>query len=160
MDAAVNQNQTGTQTMANDPIQLRIERTFDAPRDLVFQAWADPEQMKQWWGPEGFTIPFFEMETKPGGAYRSCMKDPGGDEHWVQGEFLEITEPEKIVMTWAWEEDGVPGLVTTVTVDFIENGNQTDLVLVHSGFESEESRDGHNMGWNSSMENIAKLLAK
>ena len=147
--------------MANDAIELRIERTFDAPREIVFQAWVDPEQRLKWWGPEGFTIPFFEMDARPGGSYRSCMTDPGGDEHWVQGEFIEIIEPEKIVVTWAWEEDGVPGLVTTVTVDFIENTedrDQTDLILVHSGFESEESRDGHNMGWSSSFEKLATIL--
>lgn len=156
MDASV--KQTGHQKMANDPIELRLERTFDAPRDLVFQAWADPEQMKQWWGPEGFTLPFCEMDVKAGGAYRCCMKEPDGAEHWVQGVYEEITAPEKIVFSWAWEEDGIPGHVTTVTVEFFENGDKTDLVLVHSGFESEESSQGHNQGWTSSFDKLATLL--
>ncbi len=63
---------------------LRLERTFDAPRDLVFQAWTDPAHLSKWWGPEYVEVTHCEMDVRVGG-YRTCMTDNDGEEHWTQG---------------------------------------------------------------------------
>lgn len=130
---------------------LRIERTFDAPRDLVFEAWTDPRHLARWWGPEGLTTPTCEIDLRPGGAWRTCMLNADQVEHWVQGRYQLIDPPEKLIFNWAWEEDGIPGHQTTVTIEFHDRGDQTDLVLLQEGFESEESCDMHRQGWSSSL---------
>jgi len=159
-------NETGNQkdnlAMARDsmtPLELRIDRTFDAPQEMVFDAWIERDQAAQWFGPEGFTIPLFEMDGTEGGSYRMCMKDPEDTEHFVTGKYVEIDRPNRLVFTWAWEEDGVAGHATEVIVEFTANGDKTDLVLTHRGFESEDSMNGHNQGWTSSFESLKKLLA-
>jgi uncharacterized protein YndB with AHSA1/START domain len=67
-----------------DP-ELVITRIFDAPRALVFKTWAEPERAVRWWGPQGFTTAYCEMDVRPGGAYRVCMRSPEGIEHWQRG---------------------------------------------------------------------------
>jgi len=141
------------------PIELRLERTFDAPVEMVFDAWVEREQASKWFGPGGYTVPLCEMDAQEGGTYRMCMREPDGTDHFVTGTYVEISRPDRLVYTWAWEEDGVAGLATTVTIDFKANGDKTDITLHHSGFESEESMNGHNMGWTSSFESLDQLLA-
>lgn len=89
---------------------LVITRVFDAPRDLVFKAWSEPERLVQWFGPKGFTSTVVgSMDPRPGGAYRFHMRGPGGSDHWVQGVYREIVEPERIVCTYVWTDaDGIP----------------------------------------------------
>lgn len=152
------ENPKMTPDIGND-LQLVIERTFDAPRDLVFQAWTDKEHMVKWWGPAGFTIPLCEIDFREGGRYRACMREPDGTDHIITGVYQEINAPEKLVFTWAWEEDGVPGHEMLVSVDFAADGDKTHLTLTHTGFENEESREGHNQGWCSSFECLTEILA-
>jgi len=143
----------------NSQLELKIERTFDAPRDLVFQAWTEKDHMIKWWGPAGFTIPRCEIDLREGGRYRTTMREPDGTDHIVAGVYREISPPEKLAFTWAWEENGVPGHEMLVTVDFEEDGDKTRLTLTHTGFENEESREGHNQGWCSSFECLTEILA-
>jgi len=88
-----------------------------------------------------------------------CMREPDGTDHYVTGTYIEISRPDRLVYTWAWEEDGVVGQATEVTIELSANGDKTDLVLTHRGFESEDSMNGHKMGWDSSFESLDKLLA-
>ena len=99
--------------------ELVITRVLDAPRRLVFKAWTEPERVVRWWGPQGFTMPSCKMDVRPGGAFRFCMRSPDGADHWLQGVYREIVEPERLVLTWAWEDaEGKPGHETQVTVSF------------------------------------------
>ena len=83
---------------------------IDAPRALVFQAWTDPEQIARWWGPKGFITVDYDMDVRPGGAYRFRMRSPEGTDHRKRGVYREIVAPERIVFTFAWEEpDGSLG---------------------------------------------------
>ena len=145
-------------TAAAEPISLRIERWFDAPRELVFEAWTDPEHLAKWWGPEGVTVPVYEVDARVGGKFRTCMAGPDGSENWVQGVYREVEPPGKLVFTWAWEEDGVPGHETLVTVELFETDGGTNLVMTHEGFETEESCQMHNMGWSSSLNCLETAL--
>jgi uncharacterized protein YndB with AHSA1/START domain len=71
----------------SDDRVLVITRIFDAPRDLVFKCWTDPEHMAKWHGPKGFTSTVLKNDLRPGGAYRIHMRGPDGDDHWTQGVF-------------------------------------------------------------------------
>ncbi|NLP82141.1 polyketide cyclase, partial [Acinetobacter baumannii] len=72
-------------------------RIIDAPRERVFQAWTDPEQLAQWWGPKGFTNTFHEFELKPGGHWRFIMHGPDGTDYPNHSVFVEIVKPERLV---------------------------------------------------------------
>ncbi len=140
--------------------ELVITRVFNAPRDLVFSAWTEPEHLAHWSGPAGFTTPHHEMDLRPGGRYRACLRSPEGTDHWVQGEYLEVVPPERLSMTHAWEDAaGLPGPVSTVTVTFTAQGDKTLMTFRQSPFESGSSRDGHAAGWSSSFDKLQDYLA-
>ncbi len=141
--------------------ELVITRTLDAPRRLVFKAWTEPERLVRWWGPRGFTTPSCKMDVRPGGAWRTCMRSPEGTDHWVQGVYREIVEPERLVYTWAWEDaDGKPGHETVVTVRFAEQGARTKMTLHQAVFESVKARDAHQGGWTTALDRLGEYLAK
>jgi uncharacterized protein YndB with AHSA1/START domain len=145
---------------AQEKPELVITRIFDAPRALVFKAWADPKHLAHWSGPRGFTSIGDKMDFRPGGAYRACLRAPDGTENWVRGVYREIVEPERLVFTHAWEgEGGKPGPETLVTVTFADHAGQTEMRFHQAFFESKESRDGHREGWSSSFERLAEYLA-
>ncbi len=75
--------------------ELVVTRIIDAPRDLVFKAWTEPEQVARWWGPQGFVTTHCDMDIRPGGAFRCCMRSPAGTDHWKRGVYREIVEPER-----------------------------------------------------------------
>src|SRR5712691_5788344 len=103
--------------------ELTITRVFDAPRDLVFAAWTQPERAARWWGPQGFTTISCDMDVRPGGVWRRCMRSPDGTEHRKCGVYREIVEPERLVFTYADEDsEGNPGHETLVTVTFADLG--------------------------------------
>lgn len=81
--------------------QLIINRVLDAPRPLVFRAWIDPAHLVRWWGPDGFTVPECKMDWRVGGAWRTCMRSPDGNEYRVRSAYREIVKPERLVFTWA-----------------------------------------------------------
>jgi uncharacterized protein YndB with AHSA1/START domain len=140
---------------------LILERIFDAPRNLVFKAWTEPARLVQWFGPRGFTSTVLEADVRPGGAYRFHMRSSGGDDHWLQGVYREIVEPERLVASFAWadEQGSVTSPETLLTVTFAEHGDRTKLRLHQAVFESVSARDQHNGGWSSSLERLAEYLA-
>ena len=141
--------------------ELIITRVFDAPRDLVFQAWTDPERAEQWWGPKGFTLTHREMDVRPGGRWRVCMRSPEGVDHWAQGVYREIVAPERFAYTWAWEKpEGQPGRETLVTVELAEQGGKTKMTFRQAEFVTVEDRDSHRGGWSESFDLLAEYLAK
>jgi uncharacterized protein YndB with AHSA1/START domain len=139
-----------------ETISLNLTRRVSAPPHKVFLAFTDPDMLKLWWGPETHSCPVAELDPRPGGRWRTCMLSPEGNEYWAQGEYREVSPPTRLVFTWAWEADGVPGHETLVTVDFVEVDGGTEIVFRHEGFETEEARNQHDQGWTSS---LAGLLA-
>jgi len=77
--------------------EIVTTRVIDAPRELVFKAWIDPEQLARWWGPKGFSNTFHEFEPKPGGAWRFVMHGPDGRDYKNESVFLDVETPERIV---------------------------------------------------------------
>jgi uncharacterized protein YndB with AHSA1/START domain len=139
---------------ATDLTTLRLERTFDAPREEVFDAWTNPEVLRRWWAvtPTGRT-PIAEVDLRVGGSYRLSMEDPeAGTTHTLRGEYREVRRPERLVYSWCWvQEDGRTGHVSTVTVEFVGEGERTTVVLEHSELESPESAERHGHGWEACM---------
>ncbi len=139
---------------------LVVTRLLDAPRELVFRMWTDPEHIARWWGPQGFTTTSLEMDIRPGGAYRAAMRSPEGTLYRRRGVYREIVPPERIAFTFAWEDAaGDLGHETLVTVTFAEHGGKTLLTLQQATFESVERCDDHRRGWTSCLERFAEYLA-
>jgi uncharacterized protein YndB with AHSA1/START domain len=126
----------------------------------VFRAWSDPEILKKWSAPRGFSIPVSMGEFRVGGSWRATMRSAEGRDYSLIGTYREIVPPERIVFTHAWiEEDGTPGLETIVTVTFEEADGGTRLTLVQTGFDSVASREGHQGGWGETLDRLGELLA-
>jgi uncharacterized protein YndB with AHSA1/START domain len=103
-----------------------------------------------------------KMDVRPGGAYRVHMRGPEGDDHWAQGVYRAVVEPERLVMTrnWADAEGNPTSPETLLTVTFEELDGKTKLTLHQAGFESITARDAHRGGWNSSLDRLAEYVTK
>jgi uncharacterized protein YndB with AHSA1/START domain len=153
-----------TSNLVAEPAEhvLVITRIFDAPRELVFKAWTDPFHLARWMGPRGFRSTVVRSELYAGGSYRIHMLGPDGDDHWTQGVFREIVEPERLVMAGSWADgQGNPtSPETLLTITFEEHERKrTRLTLHQAVFESVTARDQHRGGWNSSLDRLAEYLA-
>jgi uncharacterized protein YndB with AHSA1/START domain len=145
---------------ADGPPELTVTRVIDAPRTLVFKAWTQPEHAARWWGPQGFTVLFCQMDARPGGSFRSSMRSPSGSIHTKQGVYREVTAPERLVFTFAWEDEaGNPTHEMLITVRFDALGSRTRLTLHQAFFETESLRDEHEAGWTSCLERFAEYMA-
>lgn len=143
---------------------LTIRRTFDAPRERVFEAWTDPDQLKQWWGPREWTLPVCELDVREGGVWRYCMRGPNGEESWGKAVYQEIVEPERIVTTDVFtDEDGTPvdGMPEMhVTVEFAERDGATELTLTHEGIPADEVEpEQAGTGWSESFDKLDAHLS-
>src|SRR5262245_9338520 len=93
--------------------ELLITRVFDAPRALVFEAWTDPEHVRHWFGPKHCPATQVTLDVRPGGRWRGCLRDVDtGNFLWLGGVYREVVPPERLVFTFAWEEEGERGLET------------------------------------------------
>jgi len=134
---------------------LVLERLFDAPCDLVFEVWAEPKHLVNWWGPNDFTLPHCEVDFRVGGRYRFCMRSPGGEDHWVTGEYKIIDEPLLLAFTWIREDTNGKALCDTlVNISLEEHNGGTRLTLQQTGFDSVPYRDEHRMGWNECLDRL------
>ena len=144
-----------------EPISLTMVRELDAPPALVFRAWTRPEMAARWWGPKGFVTTHLEMEARAGGYYRHTMRSPEGTLHTKRGEYREVREPDRLVLSYAWEDEGgAPKHWMLVTVTFEAAGDGTRLTLHHSEFESTTARDLHKSGWSSCLDRFEAFLAE
>jgi len=145
--------------------EVTFTRIFDAPRELVFKAWTNPELIAQWWGPDGFTTPVVDLDVRPGGALRIDMQDPDGNVYPGSGVYMEVVEPERLVFTTnAFEdENGEPGLSDITTITFTEQGGKTKLtlhaVVTKALPQFMEALAGMEEGWNQSLNRLANTLA-
>ena len=147
--------------MAEEKNELVITRTFDAPRELVFKAWTEPERIKQWLAPRGFKIPVAEGELRPGGKWRQSMVAPDGMQLWLGGVYKEIIPPERLVFTHAWDDPtGKPGPETTCTVILTERGGKTEMQFRQGPFPTADSKAQHNDGWSQCFDRLVELLSE
>jgi uncharacterized protein YndB with AHSA1/START domain len=111
-----------------------ITRIFDAPRELVFQAWTQPENLAQWWGPKGFTNTFKEFDLRPGGTWEFIMHSPDGANFPNKSVFVEIAKPDRVVL------NHVSGPHFQITATFEEHAGKTKFTFRQS-FETEKEFD-------------------
>lgn len=138
---------------------LLIRRTFDAPPQRVYQAFADPDQLLQVVCPVTAEIVEKEADVKTGGAYRFVFRMEDGDLWTLRGEYRDVSPYTRLSQTWVWvEDDPKDEQNTLLTIEFNAAGNGTELVLRHELFVREESRNNHERGWNECMDKIAARL--
>lgn len=148
-----------------------IIRTFNAPRELVWKAWTDPQHFMRWWGPKDYTCPFCEMDLRVDGKYLNCMRSPEGKEYWGTGVFREIVPMERLVFTDCFADDQgnvVPAthygfspdfpLEMLVRVTFEDIGGKTKMTLEHIGIPAGPESEGTQQGWNESFDKLDESL--
>jgi uncharacterized protein YndB with AHSA1/START domain len=151
--------------------QVVIERIFDAPPDLIWQMWTEPEHFKAWYGPDGATIPVSKMDVRPGGSRLVCMEmdTPGGPmQMWFTGEYREVIKNRRLVYTESMSDEngnalplqdtGTPGghpATTVVIINLEDLGGQTKMVLTHAGIAAGSAG---NAGWTMALDKLAAHL--
>jgi uncharacterized protein YndB with AHSA1/START domain len=138
---------------------LQLRRTFAAPRDRVFRAWTDAKEFALWFHPTNdHTTIVSELNPRVGGNYSLEMHHKGGNVHRLSGTYQQIKPPEKLVFTWRWATDP-PGQESLVSLEFLDLGNATEIVLSHGQFPSTEEREKHSQGWQGCFDQFQKYLA-
>ncbi len=145
--------------------EIVITRVFDAPRELVWKAWTEPEHVVQWWGPKGFTTTIHEMDVRPGGVWRLTMHGPDGTDYPNKSVFIEVVKPERIVFSHGGAKKGGPPAQFQATWTFEELGDKTRLTM-RGLFPSAAARDavvkeyGAIEGGKQTLERLAEHLKK
>jgi uncharacterized protein YndB with AHSA1/START domain len=151
--------------------EIFLTRVFDAPRELVWKAWTDPQHFKSWWGPADYTCPFCEIDLRVGGTYLTCMRSSSGRDIWSTGVYREIISMERLVMTDCFSDEKgnvVPGtyygmsanfpLEMLITVTFEEQDGKTRMTLRHTNLPMGGEGDGAQIGWTESFDKLAESL--
>jgi uncharacterized protein YndB with AHSA1/START domain len=148
-----------------------IERTFDAPVDLIWQLWTQPELFKTWYGPKGFTVPVAEMDVRVGGKHLFCMETPDGSmKMWSTGEYTEVVPNKRLVYTDSMADehgnvvlpstygmnDAEHPATTEVTVLLEDLDGRTKMVMKHAGLPANEQ--GASNGWEQSFTKMAEHI--
>ena len=138
---------------------LKVNRVFQAPRERVFRAWTVAKELARWFAPSAeYTTQVPELDLKVGGKYKVETHHKSGNVHTVWGTYREIRPPERIVFTWSWEND--PGAIESlVTLEFLDLGPSTEILLTHEHLPSAEERQKHEHGWNGCLAQLAGYIS-
>jgi uncharacterized protein YndB with AHSA1/START domain len=136
---------------------VRIERTFAAPAEDVFDAWTSAEVMRRWLHPGSeWATPEAEVDLRVGGKVRVVMRRPDGTEIESQGEYTLIERPHRLWMTWTFGDD--PSNEQLIELSFSESEGSTTVLLVNSGISTDERRDGQEWGWNACFDELQRAI--
>ena len=139
--------------------RVDLRRVFDAPAHRVFEAWTRAEQLSRWFGPKGFSVHSAEVDPRPGGVFRLCMRSPEGKDYWVRGAYREVVPNERLVIACSADDDkGVKRLDEVIDVSFAERAGRTTLTLnaVASGpgAEAQSMLKGMKQGWSQTVHRL------
>jgi uncharacterized protein YndB with AHSA1/START domain len=139
--------------------EITITRTYDAPRELLWKAWTDPNELAQWWGPPGWTTApdSVTMDVRPGGDFRLVSISDEGEEMPVVGTYREVVEPERIVLEEPPEEAWHEGSVSVVTFTDLGDG-RTELALRATIHTTDEMRRHAEGGMRATLDRLADHL--
>jgi uncharacterized protein YndB with AHSA1/START domain len=139
--------------------EITVRRVFDAPRELVWRAWTEPDQLVRWWGPPGWStdVSTVTMEVRPGGAFRLTSVNEEGAEMPVVGVYREVVEPERLVLEEPAEDAWHEGAVSVVSLTDLGDG-RTELVLQSTIQTTDEMRAAAEAGLRSSIDRLAQHL--
>jgi uncharacterized protein YndB with AHSA1/START domain len=146
----------GEQDIKNRTLVI-VRRLPAAPKE-VFTAWTDERQLVKWLGPKTMTVPSAKSDPREGGSYRVTMRSSEGKQFTVSGQYCELRPASRLVMTWAWEEEGGHGPVTCVTVELKPSGKSTDMHFHHALFADKVTRVSHRAGWLEIFDKLAAHL--
>ena len=136
-------------TLPSD-LEIRIERSFDAPAALVFKAWTTPEYVRRWWGDEQAPVVLCDIDLRPGGAWRYVTRAADGTELGWRGTYLEVDAPERLVSTELFEPFPEAEAQNTLTLTERDGVTTMTVIVLH---QSKENRDGHvNSGMEGGMQ--------
>jgi uncharacterized protein YndB with AHSA1/START domain len=137
---------------------VRIERTFAASAENVFDAWTSTEVIRRWFHCEpDWETPEAEVDLRVGGVVRIVMRRPDGSEAGARGEYTLIDRPRRLVMTWTFDDE--PTNRQLVEVSFSESEGSTTVLLINSGISTERRRDGQDWGWRGCLAQLEQLWA-
>lgn len=141
------------------PDVVRIIRIIDAPREEVFSAWTEPEQLRRWWGPGEFSCTEADVDLRQDGTYRLVMQPPGGEAFVLGGTYREVVAPQRLVYTWRWETGAAAdGSESLGKVEFHAHGDQTEVMLTHSEFPETHGAAPYQLGWEGGFVKFERLL--
>jgi uncharacterized protein YndB with AHSA1/START domain len=126
---------------------LEVRRRVPAPPQVVFDYWTDPEQVRHWLGGSAMNVPHASIDLRVGGEYEYKLLSPEGVNSRILGTFLAIQEPKQLIYTWIVENDAGRSPKTTVSIEFLDLGDETEIVIVHEGFLDLGVRAAHEEGW-------------
>jgi len=137
---------------------VRIERTFAARAEDVFDAWTSPEVMRRWFHCEAdWETPEADVDLRVGGGVHVVMRQPDGTVAEARGEYTLIERPHRLTMTWTFHDD--PSNEQLIELSFSESGDSTTVLLVNSRISTSERRDGQDWGWNGCLDQLERVLA-
>ncbi|MBS1723412.1 MAG: SRPBCC domain-containing protein [Armatimonadetes bacterium] len=137
---------------------VRLSCFVGRPPERVYDAWLDPNEIVRWFVPEpGCACTVHDLDARPGGRFRISVLSP--DAHTARAEYKLLDRPNKIVLSWSWENSGPEGVVSQITLEFRPQGEGTLLVLTHEQLADAESRDLHVIGWTGCLTSISDYLA-
>jgi uncharacterized protein YndB with AHSA1/START domain len=141
-----------------DELTLRLERTFQAPAEAVFDAWTSEEVILRWWRVEhDWETAEAEVDLRVGGVVRVVMRDPAkGVDYGGGGNYTEIDRPNRLAFTWTWDGDTRQ---TLIELDFKESGGVTTVSFTHSGLWDETAVREHEDGWSKVLARLERTLA-
>jgi len=138
--------------------RLHLEKSLPAPPERVFAAFTDPEQLRRWWGPVGFTVQSLELDAVEGADYRLTMQPPDGRVFHIRGTFRAVEAPHRLVYTFVYEEPDPDDRETLVTVTLEPSDGGTRLILVQGPFETAARWELHRVGWTETLERLEEWL--
>ena len=141
-------------------LALDMKRVLPAPRERVFGACTEPDELAKWWGPKGFTAPSIELDLRAGGSYRIAMQPPDGDLFYLTGEFREVESPARLAYTFRWEDPDPDDQETLVTLSFGDLSGSTELVVTQRAFATEARRALHEQGWTDCLDRLQELMSR
>jgi uncharacterized protein YndB with AHSA1/START domain len=140
-----------------------VRRVIAAARERVFRNWTEPDLLKRWWGPGGFTCPVAEVDLRPGGTYRLVMLPAGGaPEMSVTGTYREIDPPARLVYTWRWGSGpAASDHESIVTVEFMHvEDERTEVIVTHDRFPAGHDTSPYRSGWEEGLEKLDVAIRK
>jgi uncharacterized protein YndB with AHSA1/START domain len=138
---------------------VRIERTFAASAEAVFDAWTSPEVMRRWFHPgPAWETPVAEVDLRVGGRVRIMMRRPDGSAAEARGEYRVIDRPRRLVMAWTFDDD--PANQQLLDLSFSETGGSTTVHLVNRDISTDERRRGQEEGWRGCLDQLERLLGR
>ncbi len=135
-----------------------LNATFNAPITDVYDAFHRTDILLHWFAPGDLFVSQAMSDFKEGGRYRIAMNEPTGQHYTLTGQYVKILTNEKLVFTWAWEDNLEQSIITNVEVSFVAKGDSTtEVTIVHGGFANQAECDQHQYGWVGCLEKLSTL---